>query len=101
METERNEYLWKKAQNRAAFKVHALTYVLVNVGFWGLYLYMTTQPWGHRVSPLADLAHAGLGHWAGKPLFFGLRKYESAKDGRSRISEAFAKRIVAGMRNEE
>ena len=51
MEDQRNEYLWKKAQNRAAFKVHALTYVLVNAGFWGLYLFMSTQSWGYRVHP--------------------------------------------------
>lgn len=43
MESPRNEYLWKKAQNRAAFKVHALVYVLVNAGLWLFYLIMNWQ----------------------------------------------------------
>jgi hypothetical protein len=51
MENQRNEYLWKKAQNRAAFKVHALMYVLVNAGLWGLYLFMSMQSWGGHITP--------------------------------------------------
>lgn len=51
METPRDKYLWKKAQNRVAFKSHALMYVLVNAGMWLLYLFMRTQPWGDNLHP--------------------------------------------------
>lgn len=51
MENERNEYLWKKAQSRVAFKRHAITYVLVNAGLWVIYFAMSNQPWGERIPP--------------------------------------------------
>ncbi len=51
MENERNEHLWKKAQSRVAFKRHAITYVLVNAGFWIIYFVMRSQPWGERIHP--------------------------------------------------
>ncbi|TDB67981.1 2TM domain-containing protein [Arundinibacter roseus] len=51
METNRDEYLWKKAQNRAAFKIHARTYLLVNAGLWIVYYFMQLQPWGRNMHP--------------------------------------------------
>ena len=51
MENERNDYLWRKAQSRVAFKRHAITYVLVNTGFWIMYFVMQNQPWGGRIHP--------------------------------------------------
>lgn len=51
METPRDKYLWKKAQNRAAFKTHALVYLLVNASTWIVYLFMRMQPWGENLHP--------------------------------------------------
>ncbi len=51
MENQRNEYIWKKAQRRVAFKRHATTYLVVNVGFWIIFLAMRSQPWGERIHP--------------------------------------------------
>jgi hypothetical protein len=43
METPRNEFLWRKAKNRAAFKIHLRTYLIVNTGLWLIYLLTTFQ----------------------------------------------------------
>ena len=43
MESSRNSYLWKKAKNRAAFKIHLRAYLLVNLGLWAMYLLMNYQ----------------------------------------------------------
>ena len=37
METPRNEFLWRKAKNRASFKIHLRTYLFVNGGLWLIY----------------------------------------------------------------
>ena len=51
METPRNEFLWKKAKNRAGFKVHLRAYFIVNGGLWILYLIMASQSWGRNIFP--------------------------------------------------
>ncbi|GHB80616.1 2TM domain-containing protein [Persicitalea jodogahamensis] len=51
MTNQRDEYLWKKAQSRVAFKRHVITYILVNSGFWILFFVMRSQPWGERIHP--------------------------------------------------
>lgn len=38
METPRNEFLWRKAKQRASFKIHLRTYLVVNAGLWLIYL---------------------------------------------------------------
>jgi hypothetical protein len=43
METPRDQALWKKAKNRASFKVHAFTYILVNAALWLIYLFTNGQ----------------------------------------------------------
>ncbi|TDE18570.1 2TM domain-containing protein [Dyadobacter psychrotolerans] len=37
METPRNEYLWRKAKQRAGFKIHLRSYLIVNAGLWLIY----------------------------------------------------------------
>ena len=39
METPRNEYLWRKAKQRAGFKIHLRSYLIVNTGLWLIYFY--------------------------------------------------------------
>ncbi len=36
---QRDEKLWKIARKRAEFKKHLLTYVIVNIFLWGLWLF--------------------------------------------------------------
>ncbi|QRR01885.1 2TM domain-containing protein [Dyadobacter sandarakinus] len=43
METPRNEFLWRKARKRASFKMHLVTYAVVNGGLWLIFL-LTTYP---------------------------------------------------------
>ncbi|GAB2798923.1 hypothetical protein GCM10027275_50820 [Rhabdobacter roseus] len=43
LESSRNKYLWKKAKNRAAFKIHLRTYLIVNSALWLFYLFMNLQ----------------------------------------------------------
>jgi hypothetical protein len=51
MEEQRNEFLWKLAKKRVGFKSHLITYVVVIVGFWVVYLLMLQQPWGSNIHP--------------------------------------------------
>jgi hypothetical protein len=58
METPRNEFLWKKAKHRAAFKMHLRTYSLVIGGLWVIYFLTSGNSflanwdnWGHRAYP--------------------------------------------------
>ncbi|GAB3166291.1 2TM domain-containing protein [Telluribacter humicola] len=51
MEPQRNEHLWKLAQNRAAFKIHLRTYLVIISGLWLLYLIMYLQSWGKGLHP--------------------------------------------------
>lgn len=51
METSRNEFLWRKAKKRAAFKAHLRSYVLVIGGLWIIYGLTTQQHWGHYSYP--------------------------------------------------
>lgn len=51
METPRNEFLWKKAKNRAAFKIHLRSYFIVNGGLWIIYFLTASQSWGGHSFP--------------------------------------------------
>ncbi|MCF0057041.1 2TM domain-containing protein [Dyadobacter sp. CY356] len=53
METSRNEFLWRKARKRAAFKRHLQNYLIVNAGLWVIYALTLFQPWGnqHQIYP--------------------------------------------------
>jgi len=51
METPRNEFLWKKAKNRAGFKIHLRTYFIVNGGLWIIYFLTMSQSWGRHMYP--------------------------------------------------
>lgn len=37
--TQRDEMLWKMAKRRAEFKKHLLTYLIINIFLWGLWLF--------------------------------------------------------------
>jgi len=36
---DRDEHLWKQAKKRVEFKKHLISYLLVNVFFWALWIY--------------------------------------------------------------
>ena len=58
----KDPYLWRKAQMRASFKVHALSYVLVNLLLIGVW-YFTGPDRGHDVYfwPIWPLLGWGIG----------------------------------------
>lgn len=52
MESPRNEFLWRKAKKRASFKMHLMSYAVVNTGLWLIWAFSTlpytgmdTIPW--------------------------------------------------------
>jgi hypothetical protein len=51
METPRNEFLWRKAKNRASFHGHLRTYLIVNAGLWAIYFLSHSQNWSHHGLP--------------------------------------------------
>jgi hypothetical protein len=49
-QTQRDEKLWKIAKRRAEFKKHLLTYILVNLFLWGVWI-VTGITHGHYNYP--------------------------------------------------
>ncbi len=81
MERQQTEHhLWKKAESRAAFKLHVLSYVAVNLGLWLLW-YLTTSE--HQVMgawPMYISAFSALGllvEFAGA--FLNLNQHDMAQ----------------------
>lgn len=57
----KDPYLWRKAQARASFKVHAISYVLVNLGLIAVW-YFTTRRYPNVIFwPIFPLLGWGIG----------------------------------------
>ncbi|HEV7350195.1 2TM domain-containing protein [Telluribacter sp.] len=95
MEPQRNEQLWKVAQNRAAFKIHLRTYLLVNTGFWILYFFMSKQPWGERMYPWPLWPMLGWGIGLASHYFSAYRSV----DKESMAEREYQKLMNEGRRN--
>lgn len=65
METPRNEFLWKKAKNRASFKMHLRSYLVVNAGLWLIYFLSSgfdfPYKWHHYPWPVWPMLGWGIG----------------------------------------
>ncbi len=61
MEQLRDEFLWKKAKKRVAFKKHLITYVVCNLFFWVVWLLTDYQKNGLHGIPWPIFSMTGWG----------------------------------------